>query len=43
MTNTLKFTTVNDSQNKNTEYHLRIKILKNITVTKSTATGKFYN
>lgn len=40
MTNTLKFTTVNDSQNKNTEYHLRIKILKNITVTKSTA--KFF-
>lgn len=28
MTNTLKFATVNDSQNKNTEYHLRIKILK---------------
>lgn len=41
MTNTLKFTTVNDSQNKNTEYHLRIKILKNITVTKST--DKFFN
>lgn len=41
MTNTLKFATVNDSQNKNTEYHLRIKILKNITVTKSTA--KFFN
>lgn len=41
MINTLKFTTVNDSQNKNTEYHLRIKILKNITVTKSTA--KFFN
>lgn len=41
MTITLKFTTVNDSQNKNTEYHLRIKILKNITVTKSTA--KFFN
>lgn len=40
MTNTLKFTAVNDSQNKNTEYHLRIKILKNITVTKSTA--KFF-
>lgn len=41
MTNTLKFTAVNDSQNKNTEYHSRIKILKNITVTKSTA--KFFN
>lgn len=34
MINILKFIIVNDFQNKNIEYYLRIKILKNIIVIK---------
>lgn len=34
MINILKFVIVNDFQNKNIEYYLRIKILKNIIVIK---------
>lgn len=41
MINILKFIIVNDFQNKNIEYYLRIKILKNIIVIKFNV--KFFN
>lgn len=41
MINILKFIIVNDFQNKNIEYYLRIKILKNIIVIKFIV--KFFN
>lgn len=41
MINIMKFITVNDFQNKNIEYYLRIKILKNIIVIKFIV--KFFN
>lgn len=41
MINILKFVIVNDFQNKNIEYYLRIKILKNIIVIKFIV--KFFN
>lgn len=41
MINILKFIIVNDFQNKNIEYYLRIKILKNIIVIKFI--DKFFN
>lgn len=41
MINILKFIIVNDFQDKNIEYYLRIKILKNIIVIKFIV--KFFN